>query len=639
MSEAGWKVQKANLESGPDYIIVRKSRKAGTIAGDATSEGKDGVATTYFEINKNDLGAAGGGGYDDSKIWIELDSLQNQINDLDIPDITDLATKAELAALKSTVDDHLLNHPAGGGDTVQLEADVAQLLLDVAELQSGLAEEIKDRELGDQGLQNQIDAINASGYDDTELRGLISDEEDARVEGDKDLQDQIDAIQSSGYDDTQIRLDFAAADEALQDQIDALEGFDPTALEAKDAEQDTRLDDIDEEQEEQNARLDALEAGDVAEVVTLVYHTYTPYNTTDNGRCVIEKTSGDPAYQFFQFFKKSDNREDVPDFKVGETITLKNNGPGPGIDFDPVTFTIREIQDGGDYFIVYGKEEGVAMHEKYINQKIDVTFHLGSGEETHNHEEFAEINDRLDDLEAIKPYDDSALAQAVSDNTEAISAIETEQEEQNTRLDGIDAGQEAQNKRLEALEKQGGTASGGSPYTTQLFYVNPTDPGKCVIREYGEKQSILLWMEDEDGETFAPYPKKGDEFAIAVWENGPDEEPTIISGIIDDINEPPPSTLTEIDLILPDGVAPVSLPANLNVSVGVTFGEDDGADLAALQAQVDQNTADIQTNTEAIDDKVGIATGQDSLTIWRGTEAEYNLVAVKDDNTLYVITG
>jgi hypothetical protein len=485
MSEAGWKVQKANLESGPDYIIVRKSRKAGTIAGDATSEGKDGVATTYFEINKNDLGAAGGGGYDDSKIWIELDSLQNQINDLDIPDITDLATKAELAALKSTVDDHLLNHPAGGGDTVQLGADVAQLLLDVAELQSGLAEEIKDRELGDQGLQDQIDAINASGYDDTELRELISDEEDARVEGDKDLQDQIDAIQSSGYDDTQIRLDFAAADEVLQDQIDALEGFDPTALEAKDAEQDARL----------------------------------------------------------------------------------------------------------------------------------------------------------DDLEAIEPYDDTALAKAVSDNTEAISAIETEQEEQNTRLDGIDAGQETQNKRLEALEKQGGTASGGSPYTTQLFYVNPTDPGKCVIREYGEKQSILLWMEDEDGETFAPYPKKGDEFAIAVWENGPDEEPTIISGIIDDINEPPPSTLTEIDLILPDGVAPVSLPANLNVSVGVTFGEDDGADLAALQAQVDQNTADIQTNTESINDKVGIATGQDSLTIWRGTEAEYNLVAVKDDNTLYVITG
>ena len=37
--------------------------------------------------------------------------------------------------------------------------------------------------------------------------------------------------------------------------------------------------------------------------------------------------------------------------------------------------------------------------------------------------------------------------------------------------------------------------------------------------------------------------------------------------------------------------------------------------------------------------KVSVAAGQETLTIWRGTEAEYNLVADKDDNTLYVITG
>ena len=222
--------------------------------------------------------------------------------------------------------------------------------------------------------------------------------------------------------------------------------------------------------------------------------------------------------------------------------------------------------------------------------------------------------------------------------------LEEKDEEQDARLDQIDLDQEAQNNRLDALEKQGGgeqggTPSGGSPYTTQLFYVNPTDPGKCVIREYGEKQSILLWMEDADGETFAPYPSKGDEYAIAVYENGPDEEPTIISGIIDDINFPPPDTLTEIDLILPDGATPVSIRADVEVLVGVTFGKDDGEDLAELKAQVDQNTADIQANTEALDDKVGIATGQGSLTMWRGTEAEYNLIGSKDANTLYVITG
>ena len=253
MSEAGWKTQKAKLESSQDYIIVRKSRKAGSIAGEATSEGKDGIATTYFEINKNDLGAAGGGGYDDTRVWLELDNLQQQIDDLDIPDITDLATKAELAALKKTVDDHLLNHPAGGGDTVQLEADVAQLLIDVAELQDGLAKEIKDRELGDQALQNQIDIINTSGYDDTELRGLISDEEDSRVEGDKDLQDQIDALE--GFDSTELKEKDTEQDVRLD------------AIETEQEEQNKRLDDIDVEQKEQNDRLDALEADDCGNVI------------------------------------------------------------------------------------------------------------------------------------------------------------------------------------------------------------------------------------------------------------------------------------------------------------------------------------------------------------------------------------
>ncbi len=458
MSEANWKKEKAKLEK-PGYTIVRQTNQSGKVGG-ILKEGQDGYASNWFEINKSDLGAAGGGGYDDTALWQETSDLQDQIDALDtaiqaLP--STYATKKELtdavADLQAQID--AIGGGSGGDpfDPSALEAQIAQLEKDVEALQTALATETQERKDADAALAADIATNTEAIATNTEA---------------------IENIKSTGYDDTQIRKDFAEADAAIQAEVDQ-------------------------------------------------------------------------------------NKED--------------------------------------------------------------------------------IQANTDAIDALEPYDDSALAQAVSDNTEAISAIETEQEEQNTRLDGIDAGQEAQNKRLEALEKQGGTVSGGSPYTTQLFYVNPTDPGKCVIREYGEKQSILLWMEDEDGETFAPYPKKGDEFAFAVWENGLDEEPTIISGIIDDINEPPPSTLTEIDLILPDGVAPVSLPANLNVSVGVTFGEDDGADLAALQAQVDQNTADIQTNTEAIDDKVGIATGQDSLTMWRGTEAEYNLVAVKDDNTLYVITG
>ena len=49
-------------------------------------------------------------------------------------------------------------------------------------------------------------------YDDTAIKNLISDEETERSAGDQNLQDQIDTIQSSGYDDTQLRADFAAGD-------------------------------------------------------------------------------------------------------------------------------------------------------------------------------------------------------------------------------------------------------------------------------------------------------------------------------------------------------------------------------------------------------------------------------------------
>ena len=459
MSEVEWKKQKAALESSPDYIIVRKSKKAGTIAGAQTNEGKDGIATTYFEINKNDLGAAGGGGYDDTKIYLELASLQDQIDDLDIPDTSDLATKNELTALQNQVTkdiadltDHLNNHPSGDTDLSDIEDAIQKLNDDLADLgtalkavEDGLAQEVLDRQEGDKTLQDQIDVINTSGYDDTkvkediqanadaiaeiqtkgyddtelrglvqgntdaladksdtdhthddyltasdlpdpyddtELRDLISDEETARVEGDKDLQDQIDAINDTGYDDTKIREDFAEADQALQDQIDGLEAFDPTALQEKDAEQDGRLDQIDEDQEEQNARLDALE------------------NQGGQGDVVV---------------------------------------------------------------------------------------------------------------------------------------------------------------------------SGGQPYITNVSYQNPSGPGQCTIRAYGDLQSVLFWMVDQDGEPFGPHPSEGDEYGLAVWVNGPDEDPTIISGIIDFVNPPSTTTVCEIDLILPDGETPVGIPANKQVSVGISL--------------------------------------------------------------------
>ena len=91
---------------------------------------------------------------------------------------------------------------------------------------------------------------------------------------------------------------------------------------------------------------------------------------------------------------------------------------------------------------------------------------------------------------------------------------------------------------------------------------------------------------------------------------------------------------------------------------------DNAAAIAANTTAIGDNTAVIQTNTDAIAEitenagdvkdavdentaavaalqtsKVSVEEGQGTLTIWRGTEAEYNLIADPLDNVLYVVTG
>jgi hypothetical protein len=457
--EAAWKLGKAKYEE-PGYVIVRKSKGVGDLRADL-KVGLDGVAGEWIKLNKSDLGSGGAGGsYDDTALWKEIADLNDKVDNLDIPDTTDLATKNELAALQNQVTkdiadlkDHLDNHPSGGGDTTQIEEDIAKLQESVAGLETaletvedGLAQEVQDRQEGDKALQDQIDVINTSGYDDTkvkedikanadaiaeiqtkgyddtelrglvqgntdaladksdtdhthddyltasdlpdpyddtELRGLISDEETARVEGDKDLQDQIDAINDTGYDDTKIREDFAEADQALQDQIDALDPFDPTALQEKDAEQDGRLDQIDLDQEAQDARLTAL-----------------------------------------------------------------------------------ENQGGQDEIVV----------------------------------------------------------------------------------------------------------SGGQPYITLTSFSQPTNPGECTISNSSGQQMISFWTEDKNSEDFALWPASGDEFGFAVWDNGPDEDPTVILGTVDFIyGEGSGPTVGQMTLNLPDGETAITMIGGKEVLLGISL--------------------------------------------------------------------
>jgi len=168
------------------------------------------------------------------------------------------------------------------------EADAIAVNVDaIADNATNLVAENDARLAEDTNLQNQIDNIQSSGYDDSALKKLITDEESARVAEDTNLQGQIDAIetydpvaleekvdanalaisqnatsivtenserlaedtnlqnqidniQSSGYDDTALKklitdetTSRVTEDADLQDQIDAIETYDPTALQAQ----------------------------------------------------------------------------------------------------------------------------------------------------------------------------------------------------------------------------------------------------------------------------------------------------------------------------------------------------------------------------------------------------------------------
>ena len=98
-----------------------------------------------------------------------------------------------------------------------------------AAIQDLLVEAQEALEDADADLQEQIDAINDVGYDDSELREALAIETDAREKADSSLQNQIDAINESGYDDTELkakvtanREDIDAHDETIGDHAKQL---------------------------------------------------------------------------------------------------------------------------------------------------------------------------------------------------------------------------------------------------------------------------------------------------------------------------------------------------------------------------------------------------------------------------------
>ena len=152
MSQAEWNAARAKLQSGPDYVMVRRSAQAGQFAGDKKG-GQDGIAINWFEINKLDLPAATGGkAYDDTVIkkdladlQDEVDVLQDQVDAIVVPDTSSLATKKELTDAVKVLQDQIDAIKAGGGggdgfDPTELIADIDALAEDITALESDKVE-------------------------------------------------------------------------------------------------------------------------------------------------------------------------------------------------------------------------------------------------------------------------------------------------------------------------------------------------------------------------------------------------------------------------------------------------------------------------------------------------------------------
>jgi hypothetical protein len=147
MSQAEWNAARAKLQSGPDYVMVRRSAQAGQFAGDKKG-GQDGIAINWFEINKLDLPAATGGKeYDDTTIKKDLADLEGEVDDLqkqvDAIDTSDLATKKQLNDAVKVLQDQIdaIKNSGGGGDSfdpTELIADIDAIAKDLNDLEDAV---------------------------------------------------------------------------------------------------------------------------------------------------------------------------------------------------------------------------------------------------------------------------------------------------------------------------------------------------------------------------------------------------------------------------------------------------------------------------------------------------------------------
>ncbi len=246
------------------YVRVRKSDDRALI-GRLKKENDDPEAKGYIELNKDDLGGMGGGGGPHSHSEYaskthDHDTTHDHDNDYQAKgnyasgDHTHDTTHNHNGLYSATThlhdlnyadktlfDDHLANHPSGGGESY-----------DDSWIQPALDDKSDTTHIHDAVPAHQHPHDHNADY-----AGITHTHTDVPGHNHSDYANTI-----HGHDEFMV-LQNQINDKAAEDHVhdDAGTRFDPTYLEQKDAEEDARIEALEESQEEQNARLDALEEG------------------------------------------------------------------------------------------------------------------------------------------------------------------------------------------------------------------------------------------------------------------------------------------------------------------------------------------------------------------------------------------
>ena len=366
------------------YVRVRKSEDR-ALVGRLRKENDDPEAKGYIELNKDDLGGMGGGGGPHSHSEYaskthDHDTTHDHDNDYQAKgdyasgDHTHDTTHNHNGlysptthlhdlnyADKTLFDDHLANHPSGGGESY-----------DDSWIQPAL-----DGKSDTTHIHDAVPAHQHPHDHNADYAGVTHTHTEVPGHNHSDYANTI-----HGHDEFMVlqnQINDKAAEDHVHDEVGTR--FDPTYLEEKDAEEDARIEALEESQEEQNARLDALEAGEMGAVVGIWKRND---NAAVSGGMIGVANFNQTSSIFLSRNDITHQPFDFSEIEVGTTLTVTNtnNTDAKG------KYKVTSMEDKGGYWnfrvdIIEGT--GIAS----MNDLVEFSFAVPVDEEEaseHEHE-------------------------------------------------------------------------------------------------------------------------------------------------------------------------------------------------------------------------------------------------------------